>query len=672
MSKFFKAGAGFRGRVLLIAAGLAAVVLAVAGSILLRVHWKNARIREWRRQIRGFDRLNGERRDLLGLQLREYLPDGLDEYERLSADLHSAEDAGNWTMCVKVAKKLQEYLGGSAEKLMPEIPADTADFPTGFAVAGAVHGYLSSPLAVYLDPARRADFDARFTAFEKLLYGNWHGLRCGENLTLPQTEAELVFVPPGVARLTVNGNPARVRIPYPFWIGRNEVTHEQMAQVLNIVLPKTARPDTPADRLAWNDVLFYCAVLTRRMQEAQILPPGYIIRPPNEEEWQLAADNAWLGADRTPLSERAWFKDNSGQHTRPSGGRKPNKLGLNDIYGNIAEMTLPYSRPDGQEDRIAAMGGSFASPEKLCYLRHSIMPGQSIPAGVGFRIAAAPGTPDYFDRHFQLGCARQVRTGGKVFELIGGSFNAFDRNQADSLCRLLGGRLAEVTGQKQLNVLRAALPLFNSGSTLLGARAAGGRWIWAGSGKPVRTSLWRIPKPKRPTDSLVIVGGRTWKPVSDKARVPFFLCEWDEADYARRNGHLQTADTLPLVRRKFTVGDRTFLLIESGMTWNAACRFCELLGGRLACPDTPELADRVRKELKPFAKRRILLGGYARRDEWLWLSGKKIGSVPEPDGKSPLTSRNRNFIVLKWNRFWNGQSSQMFLCELPQEAISSR
>ena len=658
-------------RILTAAGVLAAVMAAAAGIVLVREYRNDAQTRQIRRQIREIEQVNGDRLDLLTLQFQEYLPDRLEEYERLSADLHSAEDGRNWQLAVKTEEKLRAVLRESAEKLIPGLPADPGDLAAGLAAAGAMHGYLSAPLSAYLDPGRRNELQTALASFEQKLYKGWKGPRCGKNWSAPEEASmpQAAFVPPGVVKLPGSGE--TVKVPYCFWIGRTEMPHEHLTRLLGIKPHKLPPANTPAERVAWNDVLFCCSKLTDSMRNAKLLPPGYIVRPPNEEEWLLAANNAWLGPDRTPFAGRARFKDNSGEHVWPVGSRKPNRLGLFDMYGNAAEIALPY-RGRGPADSIVLLGGSFMSPEKLCYARNTGKKYQNLSAETGFRVVIAPGTPDYFDRHFYISTPHQARMDGKVFELFGANHWSFDWEQAEELCRLLGGRLAELDTMKQQNALRTAIPLFNSGSTLLGGRRDGRKWIWIRSGREIRYGIWKTVKTKHRGDRLMILYGRFWKSVTPKTRVPLFLCEWDEKDYARRNEQLKRDGPLPRVRRKFTVGDRTFLLIDSGMQWNVACRYCELLGGRLACLDTPELTDRIKKELKPFARYKILLGGYARRDEWLWLSGKKVELDLTPDAGSPVPSRNRNFVVLRGNRFYDSQYSQMFLCELPAGAVSSR
>ena len=412
-------------RILTVFAVLTAAILVAAGILLVRTHRKYVRTERIRRHIREFEQVTADRRELLVLQLQEYLPDRLEEYERLAADLRSAEGAENWPLAAKTGEKLQAHLKESAEKLIPGLPADTGDFAAGLTAAGAMHGYLSTPLAAYLDPVRRNELETALAAFEKKIYNGWNGPRCGKNWITSQYSGmtPLGFVPPGVVKLPVSGK--TVKIPYPFWICQTEVPHEHLTQLLEITPHQSPYSRTPAERISWNDVLFYCSKLTNQLQEAEHLPPGYIVRPPNEEEWLLAANNAWLGPDRTPFAERAWYKDNSEQRSWPVGSKKPNRLGLFDMYGNVAEMILPHNW-HGPTDSIAKLGGSFLSSEKQCLTPSSYQMFQCIPPEIGFRFVVAPGTPDYYDRHFYISSPHQARMDGKVFELFGANLGSFD------------------------------------------------------------------------------------------------------------------------------------------------------------------------------------------------------------------------------------------------------
>lgn len=99
---------------------------------------------------------------------------------------------------------------------------------------------------------------------------------------------------------------------------------------------------------------------------------------------------------------------------------------------------------------------------------------------------------------------------------------------------------------------------------------------------------------------------------------------------------------------------------------------CSLLGGRLACLDTPEVRARVTAELKPYRGQHILLGGYAKWDEWYWMSGKKIDFPLRKAEKHLIPTRNRNFVTLRDGEFYDSQFAGLFLCEWSASSLSPR
>ncbi|MBO4647289.1 MAG: SUMF1/EgtB/PvdO family nonheme iron enzyme [Lentisphaeria bacterium] len=652
--------------VLFAVCGIAALLIAAAAG-LLYFRSAGSGVKEEADRLLNLDR---GRPGLTGLQIQTFLPELTPEYERKLTELKSARAAGEWKMTEAAVPKLRLFLQQAAEKLIPALPEKTAGKAEGFAAVSAMRGYLSSPLAAYLDPETASKLKTRLAELENDLYRNWRGLRCeGACDVFPQGSPKLVFVPPGAARSPVNGE--TVKIAYAYWIGRTEVTNAQFYRVLKLSPRKSVRPELPATHLHWNDILFYCAELTRQGRESGLLPPGYIIRPMTEAEWEFATANAWLGEDSVPLAERAVTAENSGHRISPPASRKPGRLGVYDLCGNAAEIVLQTG--DQRAPTVIGRGGSYQTPEKNSFRPVQYPLCRNFPYDAGFRVVAAPGTADFFDRHFFTGGSARTKFGGKIFELLGGgTADGFTWDTASELCRLLGGCLAELPDPAAVRHLKETFQL-GSRPVLVGGLETDGKWRWQHGGQEIRVP----PEPgKKPADgrkrdrlTLFYYG---WHPVSALFRPSLFLCEWDERDHPRRNEVLRSGAKLPLEKHRFTVGGRAFLLIESDMSWYSARRFCELLGGRLACLDTPELERGVKAELKRFRKFRILLGGYAKRDRWFWLSGRELTEKPQPDDPvARLPDCNRNYLVLKNGSFRNGRESRMFLCEWPSGKVFS-
>ncbi|MGL6095462.1 MAG: formylglycine-generating enzyme family protein [Fimbriiglobus sp.] len=201
---------------------------------------------------------------------------------------------------------------------------------------------------------------------------------------------DMVFVPGGeftlgspddeTGRSPDEGPQRRVKLR-PFWLGKCEVTWDefylwflsedlfQPGDQLDEVLQKPAAPDAltrptntyvdeyydhgvkgfPAISMTHHAAMMYCHWLRWKTK----LP----YRLPTEAEWEYACraghDGAYgFEADGKRLEDYAWFRDNSPDADHPDGTthkvgtRKPNRWGLHDMHGNVAEWCL--DRYDGE------------------------------------------------------------------------------------------------------------------------------------------------------------------------------------------------------------------------------------------------------------------------------------------------------------------------------------
>jgi formylglycine-generating enzyme required for sulfatase activity len=124
-------------------------------------------------------------------------------------------------------------------------------------------------------------------------------------------------------------------------VGRFEITFDQWDACArwgdcNPRIPSGdwGRGAQPAINVTFEDAQRYVAWLSRMT--------GRRYRLLTEAEWEYAArantqTHFFFGNDETPLGDYAWFAANSEQQTHPVGTRKPNPLGLYDMYGNVSE-----------------------------------------------------------------------------------------------------------------------------------------------------------------------------------------------------------------------------------------------------------------------------------------------------------------------------------------------
>lgn len=156
--------------------------------------------------------------------------------------------------------------------------------------------------------------------------------------TVPGTLATFEMVPiPGKGGVT------------PFYLGRTEVTWD-MYDVFALGLDEKsapgaagaiARPSKPygAPDYGWGHTGYPAISLAREAAESFAAwlakKTGKPYRLPTEAEWELAASLAGRATDAN-----AWHSGNSIRRTHPVGTRRPDALGLFDLYGNAAEWVM--------------------------------------------------------------------------------------------------------------------------------------------------------------------------------------------------------------------------------------------------------------------------------------------------------------------------------------------
>lgn len=141
-----------------------------------------------------------------------------------------------------------------------------------------------------------------------------------------------------------------VRLTRPYFLGATEVTQGQWRQVMGDPNPSEFRGDSlPVEHVTWHDAVRFCAELSRRERRTYRLP--------TEAEWEYACragtTTAFAFGDTISpalvnydsgaspgVSPRTPFRG----LTTPVGTFPPNRWGLYDMHGNVAEWC---SDPEG-------------------------------------------------------------------------------------------------------------------------------------------------------------------------------------------------------------------------------------------------------------------------------------------------------------------------------------
>jgi formylglycine-generating enzyme len=217
-------------------------------------------------------------------------------------------------------------------------------------------------------------------------------------------ELELLAVPAGrFERLFADDEAGRQRVAVvaiaAFWFGRHEVTQEEYFRVMGVNPSAFAGEQRPVETVSWLDARAFCQRLTGSERAAGRLPPSWEYRLPTEMEWEYAARAGGEPFAAASLERQAWFRDNADRATHPVGGKKANRSGFHDLYGNVNEWCLdwlgrvPFADGDAalQGELRGCRGGSWLQSAEFCHPDKRVaMHWESANNIIGFRIALAP------------------------------------------------------------------------------------------------------------------------------------------------------------------------------------------------------------------------------------------------------------------------------------------
>ena len=179
--------------------------------------------------------------------------------------------------------------------------------------------------------------------------------------TIPGTTIVFEMVPVPAGTVVIDGKPVNVAA---FSIGRTEVTWDMYdafalaADAAGGSADAIARPSRPysAPDYGWGHAGYPAISIARTGAQAFAswlsAKTGKTYRLPTEAEWARAAALAAPDGS-TPMDALAWHEGNSGGKTHPVGAKKPDALGLFDLFGNAAEWVTTA------DDKYVTRGGSI-------------------------------------------------------------------------------------------------------------------------------------------------------------------------------------------------------------------------------------------------------------------------------------------------------------------------
>ncbi|MFO1432959.1 MAG: SUMF1/EgtB/PvdO family nonheme iron enzyme [Candidatus Competibacteraceae bacterium] len=188
--------------------------------------------------------------------------------------------------------------------------------------------------------------------------------------------------------------PPRLVALSDFQMAATETTNRQYAQV---VTDHPTRNDEPVVNIDWKQARDFCSKVGGDL--------------PTEAQWEYAARGGsrapWsFGEDENQLGRYAWFDGNSNNRIHLVRQKRPNPLGLYDMYGNAWEWVLDWyddyqaglfvdpAGPTLSTGRRVVRGGSFVfSPQRLrSAFRVVVVPGYGS-RDIGFRCVRVPPQP---------------------------------------------------------------------------------------------------------------------------------------------------------------------------------------------------------------------------------------------------------------------------------------
>ena len=242
-------------------------------------------------------------------------------------------------------------------------------------------------------------------------YARAHQLPIEKNFNIGSTAVLMVLIPPGrfwmgshygEKRRSSDEKRRKVTIAEGFWMGKQEVTQQQWAEITGETPWKGQQhvrehPLYPAVYISWYDI------------QRKFLPhSGPVFKLPSESQWEYACrcgslTSFYWGEDQNyrQIQNYAWYDGNTGDQGFPQriAGKQPNYWGLFDMSGNVYEWCSDWYQSYSDQDSSPASteyrgskkkvgrGGYWFDPPHNCRSAYRCgFPPYNRSSGVGLRL----------------------------------------------------------------------------------------------------------------------------------------------------------------------------------------------------------------------------------------------------------------------------------------------
>ena len=217
-----------------------------------------------------------------------------------------------------------------------------------------------------------------------------------------------------------------------YYIGETEITQAQWRAVMGSNPSYFTGDNRPVERVSWDDAQAFCKKLSELTGRCYVLP--------TEAQWEYAArggnqSKGYIYSGSDNIDEVATCRSNSENDHSNVKSKKPNKLGIYDMSGNVYEWcsdwygnysTSSQINPQGPKSgsNRVLRGGSWRNHAGSCRVANR---GDGNPSSTysnfGFRVACLPGnatstaieTPKWVDIKIVKDLNTNIESKGKIY-----------------------------------------------------------------------------------------------------------------------------------------------------------------------------------------------------------------------------------------------------------------